>query len=660
MDNEKNHFFKFKRKKIKYKQEDPIQDLIDLYAEEEKELNGVSTEIQDAKSESSTNKLKDEHYLKELINEKRQHRKKKLFVFSIVGLVLLIGSALAGFFYFSGNVRPAAEDVSIAIEAPDKIQIGEEFDYTITYQNLSGADFLSSRVTVQYPKGFIMLKTEPQNSNHKWELGALPIGQKGKITITGKIVDTLESEQKLIAAITFHPNNFNSDFTKETSQSIALEAPQIDLTNVFPANLTPGQKITLQTKLKNKSDRLFENIKLQYLYPEKFTFLNASPNAYEENNQWLIANLKGEEESKTISIEGSFPADLSFQNEVEREQLFVIQLLLPGKDGQYLAVSETKFSVKIIDQALNTYLIVNGSTENKAAQLGDELTISAIAKNNGVSAYQNLKMKIVITSLSAEIINWNKIKDEHFGKIQKINETKEITWDAKQISELKSLAPGKDVSINIVLPLKSLAELANFDLPSLNQSTIEISSQIVLDEKNNGAIPPVKSSQVLLMLNSNINIGVKALYYYSDGTPVGIGPWPPRAGQTTKLKVFWDLSNDIHELKDLTVSTVLPQNINWVNEKNSSTGELIFDEIGRTITWKINRLPTSVKETHANFSLAFTPQTSEIGTLLKLTGNTTLVARDVSTDELITKTKSILTTALELDSFAAGNGTVQP
>ncbi|MEK7512024.1 MAG: hypothetical protein AAB575_03330 [Patescibacteria group bacterium] len=660
MDNKKNHFFKFKRKKIKYKKEDPIQDLIDLYAEEEQELNGVSIEAVDAKHESQINKLKDEYYLKELIDEKRQHRKKKIVIFSIIGLVLLAGSALAGFFYFSGNVRPATEAVSIAIEAPDKIQVGEEFAYIITYQNLGDADFLTSRITVQYPKGFIMMKAEPQNSNHKWELGTLAPGQKGKITITGKIVDTLESEQKLIAAITFQPDNFRSDFTKETSLSIALEAPQIDLANVFPANLTPGQKITLQTKLKNKSDRLFENIKLQYLYPEKFAFLNASPNAYEDSNQWIISELKGKEESKNISIEGSFPADLSFQNEAEREQPFTVQILLPGKDGQYLAVSETKFTIKIIDQALNTYLIVNGSTENKAVGLGDELTISAIAKNNGVSAYQNLKIKILITSLSSEIINWNKIKDDHFGKIQKLNETKEITWEAKQISELKSLAPGKDVSVNIILPLKSLAELTNIDLNSLNQSTIEISSQIILDEKNNSAIPPVKSSPVILVLNSNVNIGAKALYYYSDGTPVGTGPWPPHAGQTTKLKIFWDLSNDLHEIKDLTVSTALPQNINWINEKNVSTGEITFDEASRTIAWKINRLPALVKEAHANFSLAFTPQTNEIGTLLKLTGNCTLVARDVSTDELITRTKSILTTALELDSFATGNGTVQP
>jgi len=656
MDKEKSNFFKFKRKKIKYKKEDPIQDLIDLYAEEEKELNGALPTVLDVKDENRINKLKDEHYLKELINEKRQHRRKRILALSLTGFLILAGTALAGFFYFSSGHRPVAEDVSLTIEAPDKIQINEEFSYTINYRNQSSADFLTSRVSVQYPKGFILIKSEPEVNNHKWELGALSSGQTGKILLTGKIIDTLLSEQKLVANITFEPDNFRSEFNQETAYYVTLVAPQIDFINVFPANLTPGQKITLRTKLQNKSAIDFNNIKLQYYYPNKFTFLNSTPKAYEDNNEWLIAELKEQEESKTIDIEGSFPTDLSFDNDAEREQLFTLQLLLPGKDAQYVVVGEKKYSVKIIDQALNTYLIVNGSTENKTMNLGDELTISAIAKNNGTITYQNLKMKILITGSTAEIINWNKIKDEHFGKIQKLNETKEITWESKQLSDLKAFLPGKDLTINITLPLKSVSDLANIDLTSLNQSSIAISSQIILDAQS----PAVASSSVILQLNSNVNIGTKALYYYTDGTPVGTGPWPPRAGQTTKLKVFWDLSNDIHELNNLSATTVLPQNINWINEKNVSTGEMIFNDTSRALTWKINRLPDGVKEAHANFSLAFTPQTSEIGTLLKLTGNTTLTARDVSTDELITRTKSILTTALELDTNASGDGTVKP
>lgn len=659
MNREKHHFFKFKRKKIKYQDEDPIQDLIDLYAEEEKELNENNASVAEQNCKSNP-KIKDEHYLKKLIEEKRHQRRKRIFILSASALFILAASALAGFFYFN-NFQPLnTDDASIAIEAPEKIQLGEEFNYTINYQNLGNIDFTNSRVIVQYPKGFILLKTDPAISDHKWTLGTLAAGQSGKILITGKIIDLPDSEQKLIANLTFEPSNFHSEFTKESSFSFGLELPKIEFVNDFPANLTPGQKITLQTKLKNSGSNQFDNIKLQYSYPNKFKFLNASPAAYEDSNQWLIVELKEKSESKIITIEGSFPTDLTFANETERDQAFALQLLFPGKDGQYFPINEAKFSVKIIDQALNTYLIANGSTENKTIALGDELAITAIAKNSGPNAYQNIKMKLLFAGPTADIINWNKLKDEHYGKIQKIDNTKEIIWDAKQISALKSLAGGKDVSVSIVVPLKSASELVGLDLNSLNQYSLEISSQIILDEKTNAGEPAVKSSPVILSLSSNLDIGAKALYYYTDGTPLGTGPWPPRVGQSTKLKIFWDLSNDLHELKDIEATTILPVNINWVNEKNASTGDLTFDETTRTVSWKINRLPSAVKEAHANFSLAFTPQQSEINTLIKLTGNTILNAHDLATGELITKTKNILTAALELDSFATGNGTVQP
>ena len=203
MDNEKNHFFKFKRKKIKYKKENPIQDLIDLYAEEEKDLNGAEPKVMDAKNENRINKPKDEHYLKELINKKHQHPHKKIISLSLISFLVLAGAALAGFLYFSSDHRPVAEDVNLTIEAPDKIQINEEFTYTINYQNQSNAGFLTSRISVQYPKGFILIKSEPAIYNHKWELGALSSGQAGKILLTGKIIDTTFSEQKLIANFTF-------------------------------------------------------------------------------------------------------------------------------------------------------------------------------------------------------------------------------------------------------------------------------------------------------------------------------------------------------------------------------------------------------------------------------------------------------------------------
>ena len=84
----------FKRKKIKYEEKDPIEELMDLY--EEENIDGQqepleSTEEKDHKKEGNDSTLKN------LIEVDRTKRRKKFYLISLIVLVILAGSALAGF-----------------------------------------------------------------------------------------------------------------------------------------------------------------------------------------------------------------------------------------------------------------------------------------------------------------------------------------------------------------------------------------------------------------------------------------------------------------------------------------------------------------------------------------------------------------------------------
>lgn len=644
---------RFRRRKIKSPKENPIQELMNLY--EETELENQKSEGLDAMG--AKKKEDDDSSLKILIEQSRTRYHRRLLIIGLVLFTLLLGAAVSGFFYFNSRQPFQNEKLFLKIEAPEKIAINKTFSYQVLYKNDGALELLNTRLLLQYPKGLIIEKTEPAIQNHSLSIGGLKNGQEGTLIITGRIIDAPNSAQTLTAKLVFEPENFNSEFSKETSHSILLETPKSNFSFNFPANVVLGQKVNIKTKLKNEEDETLKDIKIIFSYPKNFHFQTAQPAAADENHGWLINKLASEEESKEINIEGVFPPTITFSGEDEREQDFIVQLLANGKDGQYLFIKEEKFSIKIIEQPLNTFLIVNGATENRNVNLEDNLTFSLIIKNNGKTPFENIKTKMALQISGADILNWNKIDDKHFGKIKKTESGKEITWDGTQIAELKKLSGGRDLSIDFSLPIKTYFELK--DATNLNQAAIEARSELDL---SNGAenIPAIKSSPVILTLSSGANLGAKALYYFDDGTPIGSGPYPPRMAQTTKLKIFWDLSNDVHEIKDITVSADLPDYVSWVEEKKAGVGDIFFDETTRNVSWKINRLPESVKEAHASFSIAFTPKNADIGKILKLVGTAIFTAKDAATDSLLTRTKNILTTALDQDKFAPGDGTIKP
>jgi len=646
----------FKRKKIKYEEKDPIEELMDLYEEENIDGEQMTGEI----SEKKDSKEDNDKTLKNLIEIDRTKRRKKFYLISLVVLVILAGSALAGFLFFANQKTFEQQTLNLEIAGPEKAKIGEEFEYLITYQNLGEIELQNSRLIVQYPHGLIVTKTEPELTNHKWVLGNLESGDKGEIIITGSIIDEIDRDQKLTATITFEPSNFHSEFSKETNFSIVLEKPEIEIINTSPSNVTPGQKLSLKTKLKNKGEVAFQNAKLEYIYPENFDLTSANPGAFEDNNKWILSEIPETSNSQEILLNGNFPSDMAFKNDEDRKQSFAVNFYLPGKDGQYHLINQEEFEIKIIDQAVNTYLIINGSTENKNIELSQTLTFSLIAKNNADQTYENVEIKTVINSQPSEILDWNEIEDDYYGKIEKTEAGKEITWTKDQISELQSFEAGNEVVINIVIPVKDFAAIDSNNLETVGQTKINAYSQINLFPSLETDVKPIKSSVIDLTLSSNANIGIKALYYYDDGTPIGIGPMPFEAEKQTQLKVFWDISNNLHELEDIKVTTTLPEYVNWPDEKNVSAGEIEFDSNSQKVTWEINRLPESVNEAHANFAIQVTPKIEHIGELIKLTGNTTFSAKDTAIDSLIIRTKNIITSALEMDDYAETDGKVIP
>jgi hypothetical protein len=628
----------FKTKEIEYPEQDPVDELMELYKEEKDILDN------------------DDDTFKNVISKQRKKHHKKVLIIFLFILVFLAGSAMAGFLFFSKYQTANTENVNITIEAPEEILIGETFDYIINYENIGNVGLKNNIVKVQYPHGFIVESTDPATSNHSFPLADIRQYQKGKIKITGKIIDSLDNEQKLIAKIDYEPSNFNAKFSKETSFSTIIKKPELDMEINHLANASLGQKIDFEININNKGQIDFDDTKINFIAPEGFEITTTTPSPYEDST-WLIPEINSEKLSHEIKISGNFKTDLVFTNEEQRTQKFNVKFMFLGNEEEYFAVMEEEFEIKIVDQAIASYLIINGSADNKNVSLGDSLTISSIVKNNGTQDYEDVSIQTVIKSSPVDIFDWENITDDKLGKISNTDYGKAIVWTEKQIDNLATFSQKEEQTITVQLPIKKLAELGG-DINSIADTRITVYTELIFDSEKNPGISGIKSSPIEIRLNSDLSFGTKALYYYEDGTPIGEGPLPMKADQETRLVVFWDLSNQLHELENISVTTMLPEYVSFSNNENVSAGDISYDSSERKIKWQINRLPKSVNEAHASFAITIKPTMSHVGQIIKLTGITTISAKDKETEDLIIKTKNIITSALENDDNAIGDGLI--
>jgi len=161
-----------------------------------------------------------------------------------------------------------------------------------------------------------------------------------------------------------------------------------------------------------------------------------------------------------------------------------------------------------------------------------------------------------------------------------------------------------------------------------------------------------KSNEIVSKINSDLNLIEKVRYFDDNNLPVGSGPLPPRVGEVSNFRVDWLVENSLHELSQTEVSVQLPDYVYYNENSFTSVGNLTYDGNQRKVIWNIGRLPISVSEVNAHFSLAITPSEADRNKILVLSPGATIIAVDNETQEEITKKSGPKTTKLEDDDIA--------
>lgn len=128
------------------------------------------------------------------------------------------------------DVQVSSSGVAIKMSAPEKVTSGENFDTTITYRNVSGADFSGLQLKMEYPPSFNFTTASlpPDTDNNTWNLGDLHKNSEGKIVITGNVTGGENDVYDLNAQISENAAGENY-LISASSTKVAISASPLSL-----------------------------------------------------------------------------------------------------------------------------------------------------------------------------------------------------------------------------------------------------------------------------------------------------------------------------------------------------------------------------------------------------------------------------------------------
>jgi len=610
-------------------------------AEHKKELDSELQSIYDQEGSSAKPDMT-------RLDQARHSTIRKVLIGLMVFFAVLAAVSWAGVFFFTGaGAKFSGEGVKLEIEGPTEVKSGELVTYGIRYENGEKIALGTSQMEVRLPKSFKVQSTEPASGEDGWSIGSIAPGKDGIITIKGVFIAPIDREFDLQAILTYRPADFNSEFQKVSTKGIKIAGSVIDLSVTGPPKVLPGDKVTVTYAFKNASDSSFEHLKLHGLYPPTFIPETTDPATVDSDmKEWDIAKLDPGAEGK-VSVTGSFSSDAEGAQEVKGQVGFL------GPDDEFQLQKEASFSADVLKGDLVTALILNGKADAQPLRFGDMLRYAVTYKNTGTVTLGDVVLTVTLDDLpQGKVVDWTKLEDRAKG----VRDGNKISWSKKQVPSLAKVEAGEEGTLDFQVPTIDKPIEGSKEVDYQVTSWLEASIGSI---DNAEVSRTAKTAPIVAKMVSDAAFAAEARYFNADNIPVGSGPLPPKVGQATTYRVFWTLTNSLHELTDLKISAKLPPNVTWTGLSKVDAGTVQFDAADEKMIWTLNWMPVTIKTLSISFDVAITPTEDQKGKSPTLVDGAIFEAIDKRNGWPILLSWPPLTTALENDTGAAGKGKVE-
>lgn len=557
----------------------------------------------------------------------------------LVGVGLIVAASIAawaGFYLFGSYTARQTSTLEVAITAPESVAAGAPFTYRLLLTNKSSQVLQDVAIRVNYPEGFLWksatLSPEGEGRN-TWTLSAIAPGEAKEIAIDGMLFGDQGSVRTVFALATYSVPNFRSTLQASNSGSIKLEGSPLALTWDAPAQAVPNAEVEYKIKYTFDGEAPLPDSVLLVQLPVNFAVTSTDPAPPEANSlRWSIANI-------SRGATGEFTIKGQWDKDTNGEQV-VGALMQTNVAGSALPIVKAEAKTMVSGGDLILTLKANGQEVPSAVSLGSTIRWTLHYQNNGDQVMTDNEMRV---RFDGGLVDWGQLQLSGGASVD--NQT--IRWTSgttPALARIEARASG-ELAWETKVPASgsgSIIATPSFVTHKLNDH--------VTDRTFDG--PAVK-----VPVSTPLTLSVDARYFDEGGASLGTGPLPPQVGQPTTYRLRWKLSGTVHALKNVTVSTTLPDEVVAVSGTGiTSFGQLTFSDTHSPV-WKIAAVEAGL-EPSAEFDVTLTPDNNDVGRILVLSGRTTVAATDASTNGTITAVGGVATTNLDGDATGRGKGIV--
>lgn len=567
------------------------------------------------------------------------------FIFTI-GTIGLIGFSFYKFFINTGT---DATSIEFYVEAKSEVVAYEEFFYEIHYRNDSNVTILLPRIEAIYPENFVLLSTEPESkSNTKgvWDLPSLSPHTSEVVKIKGMMVGQDGETGVMFASMNYTPQNFSSEFKKSSSITTLINDIGIDVGFDFIATALVGEKNELLIDFNAKDNNFLNSFIVRIESPKNLEFRDIEKT--EDENEAVYEKIKDGEWliSEVGSDEMVLPLSFVFTEKNNSQESIKIYFEKEVADGRVMYFFEKEIIFDVMKSDLNLALIVNGSREDQGVNFGDTLNYSLVFNNKGETVMKDV---IIMAVFETEFLDWTTL-NETSGAEEKGNT---LTWTKNEIPELEEIGKHEEGVIDFSIDVIDIGQVkpgATYEVRSYAQFIIgrnddDEELESVVSEDN-------RSNEILNLINSDLQLEEQVRYFDEDNITVGNGPLPLKVGEKTSFKVYWSITNNLHELTNVKVEVSLPEYMSWDEKNRTNVGQVDYDSENHRVIWSVGRLPLTVFRADAEFNVSVTPTVDDANKIMVLKPGTKVTATDAETENVIEKITDVKTSKLEDDDIS--------
>lgn len=538
----------------------------------------------------------------------------------------VLSMAVSSLYLLLGQNTVSGSNIVLGVSGPFTVGGGDVVNLQIVITNQNNVSVESATLVVEYPPGTRSAddaSKELYSERIALESGIAP-GDSYNLPIKARVFGEENQESSVRVSVEYRVTGSSATFYKEAApHRFKIGSAPVVMKIGAEETISSGQETTVVLTITSNSSSPINNLIVRADYPRGFEFTGSSPTTVSGRNVWSIPELKPEDSTK-IEIKG-----IVIGTESEK---YVVKFTTGVSDGRtkelssVLAVADTEFTLE--DQFLAIDVRVDNKTEQTVTiPPGGQAPVSLVLRNSlDTTVYDGLvEVKLSGNAMPATQVSVNNGYYDANANV--------VRFDVSQVSSLREIGPDSTVNLSFSLS----PETSGIQTP---QIMLDVSASA---RRVSAGSPREQISDTIsrvIKLESRPTLTQELL-------GADAGPIPPRAGQTTKYEVRWQIDNSANSISGAVVTATLPSYVEWIGE-TSGSGAWSYNSSTRTIEWQAGSVDAGGKVSGV-FSVNFLPSASLAGRTPTLVEAAHLRSTDNFTSSVLRYSSQAVTTEIEGD-----------